>query len=65
MVRPDRSILALRADTHAPDDVYDTVRAQFGEAGLLNLTKLTGLINLWDRLSFGFRTRHSMTVEAA
>jgi AhpD family alkylhydroperoxidase len=41
------------ADTHAPDDVYDAARAQFGEAELVNLTTLIGLINLWNRLSMG------------
>jgi AhpD family alkylhydroperoxidase len=53
------------ADTHAPDDVYDAVRAQFGEAELVNLTTVIGLINLWNRLSIGFRTQHPVTVKAA
>ena len=53
------------ADTHAPDDVYDEVRAQFGEAELVNLTTLIGLINLWNRLAIGFRSQHPVTVKAA
>jgi AhpD family alkylhydroperoxidase len=52
------------ADTHAPDDVYDEVRAQFEEAELVNLTALIGLINLWNRLAIAFRAQHPVTVRA-
>ena len=41
------------------------VRAQFGEAELVNLTTLIGLINLWNRLAIGFRSQHPVTVKAA
>ncbi len=57
--------LTLVAETHAPDAVYDQVRAQFGEAELVNLTTLIGLINLWNRLMIGFRSQHPVTVRAA
>ena len=57
--------LTLVAETHAPDDVYDQVRAQFGEVELVNLTTLIGLINLWNRLMIGFRSQHPVTVKAA
>ncbi len=57
--------LTLVAETHAPDDVYDQVRAQFGEVELVNLTTLIGLINLWNRLMIGFRAQHPVTVKAA
>jgi AhpD family alkylhydroperoxidase len=57
--------LTLVAETHAPDAVYDQVRAQFGEAELVNLTTLIGLINLWNRLMIGFRSQHPVTVKAA
>ncbi len=53
------------ADTHAPDDVYDAVRAQFGEVELVNLTTLIGLINLWNRLAIGFRSQHPVGRKAA
>ena len=53
------------ADTHAPDDAYDEVRAQFGGAELVNLTTLIGMINLWNRLAIGFRSQHPITVKAA
>ena len=57
--------LTIVADTHAPDDVYGQVRAQFADAELVNLTTLIGLNNLWNRLMIGFRTQHPITVKAA
>jgi AhpD family alkylhydroperoxidase len=57
--------LTLVAETHAPDDVYDQVRAQFGEAELVNLTTLIGLINLWNRMMIGFRSQHPVAARAA
>ena len=53
------------AETHAPDDVYDMVRAQFDDAELVNLTTAIGQINLWNRLMIAFRTQHPVTVKAA
>jgi AhpD family alkylhydroperoxidase len=57
--------LTLIADTHAPDDVYDDVRAQFGDVELVNLTTAIGMMNLWNRLVIGFRRQHPVTVKAA
>jgi AhpD family alkylhydroperoxidase len=57
--------LTLIADTHAPDDVYEEVKAQFSEAELVNLTVLIGQGNLWNRLAIGFRSQHPVTVKAA
>ena len=47
--------VTLIADTHAPDDVYETVRAQFSEAETVNLTMLIATINAWNRLAISFR----------
>jgi len=44
------------ATTHAPDDVYERVRAQFDDKELADLTLLVGAINTWNRISIGFRT---------
>ncbi|HTI81489.1 MAG TPA: carboxymuconolactone decarboxylase family protein [Acetobacteraceae bacterium] len=57
--------LTLIADTHAPDDVFAQVRVQFNDKELMDLTMLIGLINLWNRLSIGFRAQHPVTVRAA
>ena len=46
------------AETHAPDAAYDTVRRQFGDKELVDLSTLIGLINLWNRLAIGFRYQH-------
>lgn len=50
--------LTLIAETHAPDDVYEQVHAQFGERDLVNLSVLIGMINAWNRLSIGNRMVH-------
>ena len=45
---------------HAPDSVYDEVRAHFDEAETVNLTLTITTINAWNRLaiSLGVRPSH-------
>jgi alkylhydroperoxidase family enzyme len=43
------------ADTHVPDDVYETARAVFSERELVDLTMAAIAINGWDRLLVAFR----------
>ena len=43
------------SETHAPDDVYEEVRAQFSEADTVNLTMLIATINAWNRIAISFR----------
>ena len=45
----------LIAETHAPDDVYQTVRAQFSEQEIVDLTLAVVVINGWNRIAIGFR----------
>jgi alkylhydroperoxidase family enzyme len=47
--------VTLISETHAPDDVYEAVRAQFSDAETVNLTMLIGTINAWNRLAISFR----------
>jgi AhpD family alkylhydroperoxidase len=47
--------VTLIAQTRAPDDVYEAVRAQFSEAETVNLTMLIATINAWNRLAISFR----------
>src|SRR4029079_15299744 len=42
--------LTLIADTHAPDDIYERVAAQFNEEELVALTFAVVVINSWNRL---------------
>ncbi|MET1029051.1 MAG: carboxymuconolactone decarboxylase family protein [Dongiaceae bacterium] len=56
--------LTLIANTHAPEDVFEQVRAQFKDAELVNLTTLIGLINMWNRIAIGFRNQHPVTAKA-
>lgn len=50
--------LTLVAQTHAPDDVYRQLAAQFTEAEQVKLTMLIGAINSWNRLAIGLRAVH-------
>jgi AhpD family alkylhydroperoxidase len=57
--------LTLISETHAPDDVYEAMRAQFSEAEAVNLTMLIGAINAWNRVAIGFRAVHPVAKKAA
>jgi AhpD family alkylhydroperoxidase len=57
--------VTLISQTHAPDDVYGQVRAQFSEAETVNLTMLIATINAWNRLAISFRAMPSVKAKAA
>jgi AhpD family alkylhydroperoxidase len=57
--------VTLISQTHAPDDVYNEVRAHFSEAETVNLTMLIGAINTWNRLSISFRAIPPVKVSAS
>ena len=48
--------VTLVATTHAPDEAYETVRAQFSEDELKTLTLAIAMINTWNRLNIAFRS---------
>lgn len=48
--------LTLIANTNAPDEEFDTLREQFSEREIVDLTLAIGAINIWNRLNVGFRT---------
>jgi len=43
------------ADTHVPDEVYDTARTAFSDQELVDLTMAVVAINGWNRLLVAFR----------
>ena len=47
--------LTLVAETRAPDDVYQALRAHFSDAEQVALTLLIVGINGWNRIQIGFR----------
>jgi len=47
--------LTLIAQDHAPDTVWQTVRAHFTDAELVELTLLITSINSWNRFAIAFR----------
>ncbi|HEV7821710.1 MAG TPA: carboxymuconolactone decarboxylase family protein [Burkholderiales bacterium] len=65
--------LTLIAKTHAPDDVFEELRAHFSEREITDLTLAIGAINAWNRFSIGFRVevgtyqpgKHAPSVAAA
>jgi AhpD family alkylhydroperoxidase len=57
--------LTLVADTRAPDEVYEELRAHFTEQEHVNLTLLIVAINGWNRLNVGFRTVHPVAESQA
>ena len=57
--------VTLIAETHAPDDLYEDVRAHFSEAETVNLTMLIGAINAWNRVAIAFRAVHPVKAKAA
>jgi AhpD family alkylhydroperoxidase len=57
--------VTLIAETHAPDEVYNEVRAQFSEAETANLTMLIATINSWNRIAIGFRFVPPVKAKAA
>jgi AhpD family alkylhydroperoxidase len=46
------------SETHAPDDVYAGLKAQFSDQEIADLTLAVGMINNWNRLSIGLRAEH-------
>jgi alkylhydroperoxidase family enzyme len=50
--------LTLLSETHAPDDVYRALQANFTEEEQVALTLLIVAINGWNRIQVGFRAVH-------
>ena len=46
------------AQTGAPDDAYESLKAHFSEVDMTKLTVAIGTINVWNRLCVGFRAQH-------
>ena len=50
--------LTLVSETHAPDDAYEAIKAQFKPKEIVDLTLLIATINAWNRIAIGFRAEH-------
>lgn len=50
--------LTLLPQTRAPDDIYETLKAQFSDEEQVTLTLLIVAINGWNRVQVGFRGVH-------
>jgi len=47
--------VTLITEGHVPDQVYQEVSKEFGEAELVNLTLAIAAINAWNRMGIAFR----------
>ena len=47
--------ITLLTESHVPDEVFETVRGQFSEKEIVDLTAAAVAINTWNRLSIAFR----------
>jgi AhpD family alkylhydroperoxidase len=56
--------LTLLAQTHAPDEDYDGLRAHFTDEEKVKLSMLIVAINGWNRLAVGFRSVHPVAAPA-
>ena len=48
--------LTLVSQNHVPDEIFESVRKQFNEDELLNLSLAVTQINSWNRLAISFRS---------
>jgi AhpD family alkylhydroperoxidase len=51
--------LTLVASSHAPDDVYEMVRAHFTDEESVKLTMMIAVINCFNRFGVGYRVGHA------
>jgi AhpD family alkylhydroperoxidase len=47
--------ITLVAQGHVPDDAFETVRKQFSEKEIVDLTAAAVAINTWNRIAIAFR----------
>jgi AhpD family alkylhydroperoxidase len=47
--------LTLVSQTHAPDESYERLKAQFSEKEIVDLTYAISVINTWNRIAIGMR----------
>jgi len=57
--------VTLISETHAPDEVYQALQAQFTPEEQVALTLLIVTINGWNRVQIGFRAVHPVTKREA
>ena len=53
------------AKTHAPDEDYALLKAQFDDTEIAYLTLLIGSINAWNQVQIGLRAIHPVEAPAA
>ncbi|MBQ0709099.1 MULTISPECIES: carboxymuconolactone decarboxylase family protein [unclassified Ochrobactrum] len=57
--------LTLLAQTRAPDEDYEALKAHFTDEEIVKLSMAINTINVWNRVAVGFRTVHPVGAAAA
>ncbi|PQA73507.1 carboxymuconolactone decarboxylase family protein [Brucella oryzae] len=57
--------LTLLAQTRAPDEDFEALKAHFTDEEIVKLSMAINTINVWNRVAVGFRTVHPVGAEAA
>ncbi|MFK3777409.1 carboxymuconolactone decarboxylase family protein [Agrobacterium sp. NPDC089420] len=52
------------AETGAPDDAFETLKAHFSDKDIVKITVAIGTINTWNRIAVGFRSQHPVDAAA-
>lgn len=52
--------LTLVAETHAPDEAFEALRAQFDDREIVDLSLAIAAMNAWNRFGVGFRLQAPM-----
>ncbi|MBB4400725.1 MULTISPECIES: carboxymuconolactone decarboxylase family protein [Rhizobium/Agrobacterium group] len=52
------------AETGAPDDAFETLKAHFSDEDIVKITVAIGAINTWNRIAVGFRSQHPVDAAA-
>ena len=50
-------------ETHAPDDAYVAVKAEFNDEEQVKLTLMIAVINSWNRIGVGFRLNNPASAQ--
>jgi AhpD family alkylhydroperoxidase len=52
--------LTLISQTRAPDEDFEALKQHFSDEEIAKISVAIGAINVWNRISVGFRTKHAV-----
>lgn len=57
--------LTRLSDTRAPDEAFEPLKVHFTDEQIANITVAVSTINVWNRVTVGLRTLHTIAPETA